>query len=107
MDSSMWEQVFDLAINNGLWAVMFCLLLIYQLKDSKSREMKYQQTIYDLNKSLTTVNTIEKSVKVIDSNVKTIGSNVINIDKKLKKMSVTLNVEDKQKRVIDKSNIIK
>ncbi len=41
----MWEEVIKLAISNGIFAVLFCLLLIYQLKDSAKREQKYQQTI--------------------------------------------------------------
>ena len=48
----MWEEVFNLAINNGLWSVLFLILLVYVLKDSKARELKYQQTITTLADSL-------------------------------------------------------
>ena len=48
----MWEKIFNLAISNGIWAVLFVILLFYQLKDSKEREIKYQQTIESLGKSL-------------------------------------------------------
>lgn len=44
----MWEEIFKLAITNGIFAVLFCALLIYQLKDSAKREQKYQQTIEGL-----------------------------------------------------------
>ncbi len=41
----MWEEIIKLAVSNGIFAVLFCCLLIYQLKDSAKREQKYQQTI--------------------------------------------------------------
>ena len=41
----MGEEIIKLAVSNGLFAVLFCCLLIYQLKDSAKREQKYQQTI--------------------------------------------------------------
>ncbi len=41
----MWDNILELAISDGLWALLFCVLLIYQLKDSKVREVKYQDTI--------------------------------------------------------------
>ena len=44
----MWEEVIKLAVSNGIFAVLFCSLLIYQLKDSAKREQKYQQTIEGL-----------------------------------------------------------
>lgn len=87
----MWQEVFNLAINNGLWAVLFLGLLVYQLKDSRVREEKYQKTIENLNSSLTMVNKINKDVEVIDSNVNQISSNVIAIDKKIQKISGAVN----------------
>lgn len=41
----MWEEVLKQAVSYGIFAVLFCCLLIYQLKDSAKREQKYQQTI--------------------------------------------------------------
>jgi len=38
----MWESVFDMAINNGLWAGLFVALMIYVLRDTSKREKKYQ-----------------------------------------------------------------
>lgn len=34
----MFEQAIEMAISNGVWAVMFLSLLIYLLKDSSKRE---------------------------------------------------------------------
>ena len=63
----MWEQIFNLAISNGLFAVMFLGLLIYQLKDSRSREQKYQSTIEKLGDSLEIVKQVKEDVEDIKS----------------------------------------
>lgn len=65
----MWEKIVDLAITNGLWAVLFLGLLVYLLKDSRTREIKYQETIKDLNKSLTIVHNIYQDVTEIKQKV--------------------------------------
>lgn len=44
----MWEEIVKLAVSYGIFAVLFCCLLIYQLKDSAKREQKYQETIQGL-----------------------------------------------------------
>lgn len=61
----MWEQILNLAISNGLFAVLFMGLLIYQLKDSKTRENKYQDTIERLGKSLEIVKSVKEDVEEI------------------------------------------
>lgn len=66
----MWEKIVNLAISNGLFAVLFLGLLIYLLKDSSKREKKYQQTIEALNKHLDVVEDIEKNVEEIKTEVK-------------------------------------
>lgn len=65
----MWEKIVNLAIQNGLFAVLFLGLLIYILKDSSKREKKYQQTIESLNRNLNIVEDIEKDVKEIRQNL--------------------------------------
>lgn len=61
----MWEQIVNLAISNGLFAVLFLGLLIYQLKDSKTREQKYQATIEKLGNSLEIVKQVKDDVEDI------------------------------------------
>ena len=61
----MWEEVFKLALSNGLWAVLFCLLLVYQLRDSRKREQKYQVTIQSLVEELEVVDDIKKDTHEI------------------------------------------
>ena len=61
----MWEQIFNLAISNGLFAVLFLGLLIYQLKDSRSRENRYQETIARLGNALDIVQSVKHDVEEI------------------------------------------
>ncbi len=61
----MWEKIFNLALQNGLWAVLFLGLLIYVLNDSRKRENKYQDTIANLTKNLSIVQVIKQEVQEI------------------------------------------
>jgi len=63
----MWEEIFNLALNNGLWAVLFLMLLVYVLKDSKSRESKYQETIENLAENLEIIHEVREDVQEIKS----------------------------------------
>lgn len=71
----MWEKIFNLAISNGIWAVLFLILLFFQLKDSKERETKYQQTIESLGKSLEIINEVKEDVEVIKEEISKIKPN--------------------------------
>jgi preprotein translocase subunit YajC len=61
----MWEKIVNLAISNGLWAVLFLGLFIFVIKDSAEREKKYQQTINDLTEHLGVVKDIKDDVDEI------------------------------------------
>ena len=65
----MWEQIFNLAISNGLFAVMFVALLFYQLKDSRAREIKYQNTIENLGDALEIVKKVKDDVEAIKEKI--------------------------------------
>lgn len=58
----MWENIFEMATKSGIWAVLFVSLFFIQLKDSKSREGKYQQTIESLADKLKVVMEIQECV---------------------------------------------
>ena len=58
----MFSEILQLALKNGLWAVLFLVLLFYVLKDSRKRETKYQNTIEKLNEHLNAVKEIKKEV---------------------------------------------
>ena len=65
----MWEQIVNLAISNGLFAVLFLGLLVYQLKDSRTREQKYQMTIEKLGNSLEIVKQDKEDVEDIKDKI--------------------------------------
>ena len=61
----MWNDIFYIAISNGIFAALFVALLIYELKDSRKREAKYQNTIDNLSNKLNTVDEIKQDVTEI------------------------------------------
>ncbi len=68
----MWNEVFSTAIANGIFATLFVSLLIYELKDSRKRETKYQNTIECLSTKLNTVDEIKEDVSEIKEQIKKI-----------------------------------
>ncbi len=66
----MWDNILELAISDGLWALLFCVLLIYQLKDSKVKEVKYQDTISSLAKDLEYMKELDESIEGMERNFK-------------------------------------
>ena len=68
----MWEEIVNLAIQNGLFAVLFLGLFIFTLRDSAKREKKYQQTIENLNKNLDSALDIEEELKQTQEDIKEI-----------------------------------
>lgn len=77
----MWNEIFNLAIKNGLWAALFTGLLIFVMKDSAKREQKYQQTIKDLTEHLGVVKAIKDDV----DEIKNFVYNTKNVKKTQKK----------------------
>lgn len=61
----MWENIFAMATKSGIWAVLFVSLFFIQLKDSKTREGKYQQTIEGLADKLKVVLEIKDDIEQI------------------------------------------
>lgn len=69
----MWESVIDTVVANGAWAVLFCLLLIFELKDSRKREEKYQKTIFTLGEDLGVVREVADDVKDIKRDLRRVS----------------------------------
>ena len=63
----LWQEIMSVVISNGVFAILFVLLFFYQLKDSKQRETKYQQTIEELSKHIGVVNEIKEDVEQLKS----------------------------------------
>lgn len=69
----MWESVIDTVVANGAWAALFCLLLIFELKDSRKREEKYQETIFTLGEDLGVVREVADDVKEIKRDLRRVS----------------------------------
>ena len=74
----MWESVIDTVVANGAWAVLFCLLLIFELKDSRKREEKYQETIFTLGEDLGVVREVADDVKEIKRDLRRVSDSCCN-----------------------------
>ena len=61
----MWQDILNIVISNGIFAILFVSLLFIQLKDSKEREEKYQKTIESLSKHFGTLEDIKEDVKEV------------------------------------------
>lgn len=62
------EEIISLVVANGLWAVLFCGLLTYELRDSRRRESKYTQTIRALSERLGVVVEVRADTTEIKTN---------------------------------------
>ena len=114
----MWDEIVNLAIKNGLWAVLFLGLFVFVIKDSRSREKKYHQIINDLTEHLGVVKEIKEDVddiKNIVFNNKKSAKNSKNNQKNSKKtIKNTQKVQDFIKtdnfipsKIVIKSNNLK
>ncbi len=52
------DTIVSTVVANGLWAMLFTGLLIYELRDSRRREARYGKTISALTDRLGTVNAV-------------------------------------------------
>ena len=59
----MWQDILNIIISNGIFAILFVSLLFIQIKDSKKREEKYQEAIKKLSHHLDVVEDISEDVK--------------------------------------------
>lgn len=62
----MWTEIWEIAAASGIWAVLFLALLTYQLKDSRTREVKYQKVIETLAQDLSEVREVKQGVDEIN-----------------------------------------
>lgn len=90
----MWQDILKLAMSDGLWAVLFLGLLIYELKDSRAREGKYQKTITDLTDAVGNLDDMKNNLNEIEEDVKIVGEHVVEI-----KNNLELNKENKKTKL--------
>ncbi|MDE5592760.1 MAG: hypothetical protein K2I75_02385 [Clostridiales bacterium] len=70
------EEIISLVVANGIFAVLFCGLLVYELRDSRSREDNYEKIINALNDRLGAVEDIKASADEIKADVSEIKTDV-------------------------------
>lgn len=61
----MVDEIINLAISNGLWAVLFVMLFLYQIQNSAKREKKYQEVIDSLTNSFGLLKNIDANIKAV------------------------------------------
>lgn len=61
----MVDEIINLAISNGLWAVLFVMLFLYQIQNSTKREKKYQEVIDSLTSSFGLLKNIDANIKAV------------------------------------------
>ena len=66
------EEIITLAVAEGLWAVLFCGLLVYELRDGRTREQKYTQTIRTLADRLEAVDGVKADTTEIKADAKAV-----------------------------------
>ncbi|MCL2631187.1 MAG: BhlA/UviB family holin-like peptide, partial [Firmicutes bacterium] len=66
----MWEQVLETAASSGLWCMLFVGLFVYQIKDGRAREAKYQDTIAGLAEKLKIVQGIKDTLSRVAEHLK-------------------------------------
>lgn len=59
------DEIVSLVVANGIFAVLFCGLLVFELRDSRSREGRYVSIIRTLNERLKTVDDIKDDTEKI------------------------------------------
>lgn len=70
------DEIISLVVANGIFAVLFCGLLVYELRDSRSREDNYEKIIYALNDRLNAVEDIKSDTEQIKADVSEIKTDV-------------------------------
>lgn len=58
-----WSEFVKIIVSNGIFAILFVVLLFYQLKDSQKREQAYRKTIDDLAEHLVVIEEVKEEVE--------------------------------------------
>ncbi len=67
----IWNEIISIIVGNGIFAILFVWLFVYQLKDSSKREEKYQHTIEELTTHLNTLDEVKEDLLEIKDILKT------------------------------------
>lgn len=61
----IWNEIISIIVSNGVFAILFVWLFCFQLKDSRRREEKYQNTIQSLTDGLKDLNDVKEDLSEI------------------------------------------
>ncbi len=92
----MWDEIINLAISNGIFAVMFLGLLMYELKDSSKREKKYQETLDKLSNGLNHLCNVEDDLKCVRNDIEDIKTDIKIIKNKVLPLAPTKLIKSKK-----------
>lgn len=70
------DEIVSLVVANGIFAVLFCGLLVYELRDSRSREDNYEKIISALGDRLKAVDDVKSDAAEIKADVEEIKTDV-------------------------------
>lgn len=70
------DEIISLVVANGIFAVLFCGLLVYELRDSRSREDNYEKIISTLGDRLKAVDEVKADAAEIKADVSEIKTDV-------------------------------
>lgn len=57
-----WSELIKIVVSNGVFAMLFVFLFIYQLRDSSKREEEYRTTIDNLLEHLEVIEEVKEEV---------------------------------------------
>lgn len=92
----MWETIMNYAVEVGLMAGLFVGLLIYILRDTNKREMKYQEMIKHLHTSLSVISEIQKETRAITETLVLLNKEMVEIKHEIKTKPTKNKGEDKK-----------
>lgn len=82
----MWEKILESALANGIWAVLFLIMLVFQLKDSRQREEKYQNVISQLSENIGSLDILNNRISDIGSDMADMKKDVVIIKSDIKEI---------------------
>ena len=98
----MWQEILNIVISNGIFAVLFVLLLSYLLKDSARREKKYNDFIEDISKNLTQALDLKKQTEDVKLSIEVTKDKVDENSHLIKKVQDEVKVVKKDVKEIKK-----
>lgn len=57
-----WSEFIKIIVSNGIFAMLFVFLFIYQLRDSAKREMEYKNIIDNLFQHLEIIEDVKEEI---------------------------------------------